>query len=162
MGKNQSLGEGGYYSRIFLNVRGREPNGVIDPADYEKERNDLIAKLEALGDEQGNPIGTKVYKPQELYKEVNGVAPDLITIFGDLNWRSVGTVGHGSVHTRENDTGPDDANHAQQGVYIYNYSKMPNEAVSQPAHLYDIGRTVLKFFGLTPPDNWNGKPLTFV
>jgi len=158
----KAWGEGGYYSRIFLNVRDREPNGTIDPADYENVRDELIAKLEALGDEEGNPIGTKVYKPQELYKEVNGVAPDLIAIFGDLNWRSVGTVGHGSVHTRENDTGPDDANHAQQGIYIYNYSKMPQEASSQPAHLYDIGRTVLKFFGLTPPQNWNGKPLSFV
>jgi len=30
--------DGGYYSRIFLNVKGREPQGTIDPADYERVR----------------------------------------------------------------------------------------------------------------------------
>ena len=29
-------GEGGYYSRIFMNVRGREPEGIVDPEDYER------------------------------------------------------------------------------------------------------------------------------
>ena len=38
--------------------------------------------------------------------------PDLFVYFGDLRWRSVGTVGTGQIHTFENDTGPDDANHA--------------------------------------------------
>ena len=45
--------------RIFMNVKGREPEGVIDPADYEALRDELIAKLEALGDEDGEPIGTR-------------------------------------------------------------------------------------------------------
>ena len=47
---------------------------------------------------------------------MNGVAPDLIVHFGDLLWRAVGTVGGDEgIHTFENDTGPDDANHAQTG-----------------------------------------------
>ena len=41
----------------------------------------------------GLPMGTKVHKPQEVYPEVRGVAPDLIVYFGDLDWRSVGAVG---------------------------------------------------------------------
>ncbi len=59
--------DGGYYSRIFLNVKGREPQGVIEPADYEPLRDELIAKLEALGDEQGRSIGTRVFRPEDLY-----------------------------------------------------------------------------------------------
>lgn len=37
-------------------------------------------------------------------------------------WRGgqFGTVGWNSIHIFENDTGPDDANHAQQGLFIYN------------------------------------------
>ena len=46
-------GDGGYYSRIFLNVRGREPEGVVEPSEVEALRDELTAKLEALGDEQG-------------------------------------------------------------------------------------------------------------
>ena len=42
---------------------------------------------------RADPIGTKVFKPEEVYPEVNGVAPDLIVHFGDLLWRSVGTIG---------------------------------------------------------------------
>ena len=73
-------GDGGYYSRIFLNVRGREPEGVIEPSQVEPLRDELIAKLEALGDEQGNSIGTKVFRPEQLYHTVNGVPPDLICL----------------------------------------------------------------------------------
>ncbi len=47
-------GEGGYYSRIFLNVKGREPEGVIDPADYERVREELRKGLEAITDEKGD------------------------------------------------------------------------------------------------------------
>ena len=57
-------------------------------------RNELIAKLEALPGPDGQPIGTKVHKPQDVYPEVRGVAPDLIVYFGDLDWRSVGAVGN--------------------------------------------------------------------
>ncbi|MGE5139327.1 MAG: sulfate adenylyltransferase, partial [Rudaea sp.] len=42
--KTRAWGEGGYYSRIFLNVQGREPNGVIPVDQYEKVRDDLIEK----------------------------------------------------------------------------------------------------------------------
>ena len=31
-------GWGGYYARIFLNVKGREEFGIIEPEDYEKYR----------------------------------------------------------------------------------------------------------------------------
>src|SRR5262249_16774781 len=40
--------EGGYYARVFFNVKGREPQGTIDPADYEKIRDAMKAKLEAI------------------------------------------------------------------------------------------------------------------
>ena len=57
-------------------------------------------------------------KPQDVYPEVRGVAPDLIVYFGDLEWRSVGSVGNPSLYTYENDTGPDGANHDRDGVFI--------------------------------------------
>ena len=40
-------GDGGYYGRCFLNVKGREPQGVIEPERYEEVRDELVAKLEA-------------------------------------------------------------------------------------------------------------------
>ena len=118
LGQTTAWGSGGYYGRLFLNVRGREPQGLIAPEDYEATRDKLIAELEALGDPDGRPIGTRVLKPESrsVPVQVRGLAPpDLFVYFGNLRWRSVGTVGTGQIHTFENDTGPDDANHAQDG-----------------------------------------------
>ncbi len=56
--------------------------------------------------------------PQDIYSEINGVPPDLIVYFGNLAWRSIGSIGLGVIHTFENDMGPDDANHAQDGIFI--------------------------------------------
>ncbi|HVG68720.1 MAG TPA: alkaline phosphatase family protein [Gaiellales bacterium] len=150
--------DGGYYSRIFLNVRGREPEGTVDPADYEALRDELIAKLEALGDEQGNPIGTRVFRPQDLYHEVNGVAPDLICYFGNLTWRSIGSLGDGRIQVRENDTGPDDANHAKMGVYVMAGPGMPTSSPDR-ATLFDIAPTVLTAMGYPVPADMQGQSL---
>ncbi len=110
-GRTVAWGDGGYYGRLFLNVKGREPEGIVEPARYEEVRDELIAQLEAAPGPDGMPLGTKVLKPQDVYPEVRGVAPDLIVYFGDLAWRSVGSVGNRSIYTYENDTGPDGANH---------------------------------------------------
>ena len=79
--RTTAWGEGGYYCRLFLNVAGREPQGTVAPEDYERVRDELKEKLEALGDEQGRPIGTVAHRPEELYAERNGIAarPDRST-----------------------------------------------------------------------------------
>ena len=82
--KTQAWGAGGYYGRLFLNVAGREPEGVIPQSDYNSLRDEIARKLNALTDHQGNLLQNICYKPEEIYKEVNNVAPDLIIYFGDL------------------------------------------------------------------------------
>lgn len=151
-------GEGGYYARIFLNVRGREPAGIVPPEDYERIRDEIVAKLEALGDEKGKAIGTKVFKPQDVYPVCNGIPPDLIVYFGDLYWRSVGSVGLRSVHTFENDTGPDDANHAQHGIFILRDPKRAGEGIEN-AHIMDCAPTILDLLGEPVPSDMRGRVL---
>lgn len=153
-------GEGGYYGRCFLNVAGREPQGVVPPAEYEALRNELVTKLEALPDHKGRAIGTRAYRPEDLYRNVNGVAPDLIVIFGDLRWRSVGTVGNESVYTFRNDTGPDDANHAQEGMYILaTPDGVPSPGRNDAPTLYDVAPTVLGLLGMPIPTDMIGSPI---
>ena len=77
---------------------------------------------------------------------MNGVAPDLIAYFGNLAWRSIGSVGDGRVQVRENDTGPDDANHARYGIAIFAGPGMPT-TVPPDARLFDIAPTVLTALG---------------
>jgi predicted AlkP superfamily phosphohydrolase/phosphomutase len=144
-------GDGGYYGRLFLNIKGREPNGILEPARYEEIRDEMIAKLEALPDHQGRPMGTKVYKPQHVYPEVRGVAPDLIVYFGDLDWRSVGAVGNPSIYTFENDTGTDGANHDRAAFFsMMGLHDQPTGRV-EGLNLVDVGPSILKLYGIDPP-----------
>jgi predicted AlkP superfamily phosphohydrolase/phosphomutase len=158
--KTKAWGDGGYYARIFLNMEGREPQGTIPPNEYEKVRGELIEGLKSIKDENGQEIGTQVYRPEELYKEVRGVAPDLIVYFGNLYWRSVGTVGGGKLHTFENDTGPDGANHAQQGIILYRPAKGLVEGRElADAKIVDVAPTILKLLDLPIPADMEGKCL---
>jgi predicted AlkP superfamily phosphohydrolase/phosphomutase len=141
-----------------LNVSGREPQGIVGPEEVEPLLRELEQKLQALGDEQGRPIGTRTFRPNEVYRACNNVPPDLIVYFGDLNWRSVGSVGHPSVWTYENDTGPDDANHAQFGIFLMGTAadmQRPGFVVPGPQReglsLFDIAPTILTSLGLAVP-----------
>ena len=148
-------GEGGYYCRLFLNVAGREPSGTVAAEEYERVRGELKQKLETLGDERGRPIGTVAHRPEELYPERNGVVPDLMVYFGDLYWRSVGQVGTGTVHVFENDTGPDDANHAHEGLYVLAASGVEAGRGGERSIL-DVAPTLLTWLGEPVPREMEG------
>lgn len=160
--RTQAWGDGGYYARIFLNVVGREPQGTIVQRDYEKVRGELVAALKAIPDEKGHEIGTQVFRPEELYKEVRGVAPDLMVYFGGLFWRSVGTVGGGKIHTFENDTGPDGANHAENGIFLFRPADhgMLGGRRLDGLRIIDVAPTILQLFGLPIPEDMEGKAVT--
>jgi len=154
-------GAGGYYARIFLNVKGREPEGTVTMAEYEALRDELTEKLSRLTDPAGRPLHIKVFKPQEMYQKVRGRAPDLIVYFDDLAWRSVGSVGINGLYTVENDTGPDDANHAPFGLFIFHDPKAPKDGQKLAgAQLYDILPTLLHRYGIEAPGGLRGKVLT--
>ena len=152
-------GAGGYYARIFLNVAGREPQGTVPPEAYESVRDELACRLAAIPDPEGRPLPTRVFKPQEIYRTCNGVPPDLIVYFGDLLWRSVGTVGGGCIHTLENDTGPDDANHAQQGVFVLYDGASGNGNRLSDLDIQDVAPTVLSLMQLPIPGDMPGRPV---
>ncbi|HVL64410.1 MAG TPA: alkaline phosphatase family protein [Actinomycetota bacterium] len=155
--KTTAWGDGGYYGRLFLNVAGREPNGIVPRERYEEVRDDLIRRIEAMVDHEGNPMGNKALKPEDLYENVNGVAPDLIVIFGALRWRSVGSLGHGSIYTFENDTGPDEANHAEHGIFIMSGAPGQPTGRRDGLHLWDVHTTILDLFDLPPAEGARGR-----
>lgn len=158
--RTRAWGEGGYYGRLYLNVKGREPEGVIHPDAYEEVRDELIARIEAIRDENGRLLGSRVMKPQGMYKSVGGIPPDLLVYFGDLGWRSVGSLGHHSVYTYENDTGPDDANHDHHGIFIMRDPSRSLAGSRDGLQLMDVAPTVLDRFGMAVPKDMQGKIIT--
>src|SRR5262249_9663916 len=136
-----------------------EPRGTVAPADYEKFRDELKARFEALTDDHGRPMGSLVFKPEEVYRNVRNVAPDLIVHFGGLAWRSIGGVGYPTIHVRENDTGPDDCNHAQHGAFVLTGQASPLLGGIEGAHLLDIAQTLLEMGGYDVPSSMQGRSL---
>ena len=155
--RTMAWGDGGYYGRLFVNMKGREPGGVVEPSRYEELRDELIEKLEAMPGPDGGTLGTRVFKPQDVYPEVRGVAPDLIVYFGELEWRSVGQVGTGQIFTYENDTGPDGANHDRTGIFAM--AGAPGQPVGRRngMRLIDVGPSILSLYGVGLPEGTQGR-----
>ena len=154
-------GWGGYYARIFLNLKGREQNGIIEKEDYEKIRDEIIDKIKAIKDHKGNQMNTKIYRPEDIFEIIRGDVPDLIVYFDDLNWRSAGTVGYDSMYLDENDTGPDDAVHDWYGVYlIYDPKKKIGKNLGVKSIL-DIAPTSLNILGIDIPFDMEGQIIKF-
>ncbi len=158
----RAWGEGGYYGRVFVNLQGREPSGVVEPAQYEVFRQELKAGLEAIPDAAGRPLQTRAELPEQIYPEVRNIAPDLFVFFGDLYWRAAGTVGHGTIHLQENDTGPDGANHDWRGIFAMAEGKVLRNGTRQTElrsdlRLLDIAPTILHAFDLPVPARLQGR-----
>jgi predicted AlkP superfamily phosphohydrolase/phosphomutase len=151
--------EGGYYARVFFNVEGREPNGIIPQSHYEGFLEEIKARFEALPDDRGQPMGTLVFRPRDIYHQVRNVAPDLVVHFGALYWRSIGGVGYESLHVQENDTGPDDCNHAQFGMFLLSSPKLAQRGEIEGMHLLDIAPTLLDLADQPAPASMQGHSL---
>ncbi|MGD8244387.1 MAG: alkaline phosphatase family protein [Anaerolineae bacterium] len=155
--RTTAWGAGGYYGRLFMNVKGREPQGKMPAAEYEKTRDELKERIEAISDNEGNPMGSVVFKPEEIYREVRNIAPDLLVYFGNLGWRSVGSFGLPDIYTFENDTGPDDANHAQHGVLVlWDPRKDHGARYVDGLQLMDVAPTVLNIMDIPVPSDMQG------
>jgi predicted AlkP superfamily phosphohydrolase/phosphomutase len=159
--KTRAWGEGGYYCRLCLNVAGREPQGIVTPDEYEQLLDELADRLERLPGPDGEQIGTRTFRPQELWREQRGFPPDLIVYFGDLGWRSNGSFGHGKHWTYENDTGPDDANHDRNGLCIITGPGVPAQR-REDLVIYDIAPTILAQAGLSADETMRGRVLAEV
>jgi predicted AlkP superfamily phosphohydrolase/phosphomutase len=157
--KTTAWGWGGYYARIYLNVKGRERTGTVSMQDFDKMREELKGKLATIAGPNGEAFDNKVFYPEELYDECNGAKPDLMVYFDNLFWRSAGTIGHSRLHLSENDTGPDDSVHWMDGIFVlYNKAK----AVSTGNDLgrlsiYDVAPTILDLMGSSVPKDMQGK-----
>jgi predicted AlkP superfamily phosphohydrolase/phosphomutase len=158
--KTVAWGWGGYYARVFLNVKGREAQGTVDPKDYEKTRRMVSDRIKAIRGPAGEKWDTRVYTPEELYPESKGDMPDLMVYFDDLYWRSAGSIGHKSLYLPENDTGPDDCVHAKEGMYILYDPKNPAGGKKVDARIYDVVPTILAAMELPVPKEMRGKPLS--
>jgi len=156
--RTKAWGEGGYCGRIFINVAEREPCGIVAAAEYEELREELISQVRSLCRADGRRLVSTAHRPEELYREVRGIAPDLVVYFGDLAWRAIGSVGHDSVFQHGNDTGPDGANHDWDGIFILRPAgpRTAGRRISG-CNILDVAPTILHYLGLDVPGDMPGR-----
>ncbi len=148
--RTRAWSTGGYYARIFFNVAGRDPGGLVAPDALEAEIARLAAELEEL------PVPVSARRPRDLYRAVRGAPPELLVFFGDLDYRALGTFGEDLI-TTENDRGPDGCNHDWDGVLIGRGLGVVGELEGLSIH--DVGPTVLHHLGVDVPADWLGRAL---
>ena len=152
-------GAGGYYARIFFNLKGRETDGTVTLAQAASLRSGLVHRLAQVEDPAGGRLKVQVLDPREIYEAVNGEAPDLIVYFDDLRIRAAGTMGHPSMFLDGNDTGPDDAVHSFEGVFLLSGPGVPKGRRLSDLQIRDVAPSILRLLGTSIPDHVQGRPI---
>jgi predicted AlkP superfamily phosphohydrolase/phosphomutase len=151
---------------IFLNLKGREAQGIVDPgAEAAQLWEEIAKKLVELHDAERNQRTIKqVYNAMEVYRgPYKNEAPDLIVGYNRgyrASWETaIGQVTDKIFH---------DNTKAWSGDHCIDHSLVPgvlfcNRVITtEHPRLMDIGPTVLDMFGVTTPKYMDGKPLAVV
>ncbi|MDB4986581.1 MAG: hypothetical protein JWN04_1759 [Myxococcaceae bacterium] len=155
--RTQAWAEGGYYARVFFNVRGREPEGIVAPGEVPALSARLCEALAAVHGANGEPWNNAVDAPETLYRAVRGFAPDLLAVFDDLNVRPVATVGSDGLHAPRDDRDADACNHDVHGIFVCAGAGVSARGELAECAIQDVGATVLKLLEVTQPADWLGR-----
>jgi predicted AlkP superfamily phosphohydrolase/phosphomutase len=154
----------GNFGQIYLNLKGRQPLGCVDPADARAVLDDLKAGLRAiLHPVTSAPLVEKIYERDELYHGPHAhLAPDLTVVPGDWRYRTIGLHDFTTNKVISPAFGPT-GDHRMEGVFI---AKGPafraGAALADDADLLDIAPTVLRLLGVSVPADMDGRVLTEV
>jgi predicted AlkP superfamily phosphohydrolase/phosphomutase len=150
--------------QVFINLKGREGQGAVDPADYQAVVDDLAARLLTITDPKtGARIMSGVYKRADIYSgPFFNDAPDIQTGMADgyrVSWQTTlgGSPPGDILYPNERKWSGDHCG--------FDYKTIPgilisNRKLSETSpRVIDLGPTVLKYFGVPVPKEMDGKPL---
>ncbi|HEY6879306.1 MAG TPA: alkaline phosphatase family protein [Polyangiales bacterium] len=155
--RTRAWAEGGYYARVFCNVRGREPEGIVDESELPALVVRLAEQLRAVRGPNGEPWSNLVEPPSSLYRSVRGVAPDLIAIFAELDVRPIATVGSGALYADRDDRDADACNHDMHGIFALAGAGVTARGALTDCEIQDVGATVLALLDVPQPADWLGQ-----
>ena len=155
--KTLAWAEGGEFTRFFLNVEGREEQGVIPWSRYLHMRDELIAKIQEVRGPKGEQLNTQIFKPEETFRHLHGATPDLIVYWDNLRWRSTGDLGHKTLWTN---VGEASAAPTPNGLYIYWHPRQKlNGCELFGWEIMDVAPTILDYFQVPMPIEMQGRKI---
>jgi predicted AlkP superfamily phosphohydrolase/phosphomutase len=153
----------GNFGQIFLNLKGRQPDGCVAPADARHLLDDLKAALLTIPHpETGAPLVAHIYEREELYHGPHtALAPDLTVVLGDWRYRTIGLHDFSTHKVISPSFGPT-GDHRMEGVFIAAGPTIRAGAVPRNATLLDIAPTILHLLGVPVPGDMDGRVLAEV
>jgi predicted AlkP superfamily phosphohydrolase/phosphomutase len=148
---------------LYLNVKGREREGIVDPAAAEALKDELRSKLNGLADPASGKIGiTGVFDCDAVYAgPYVDNAPDLIVGYGDgyrASWDSV--MGKVTEKIFEDNVKAWSGDHCIDPRLVPGVLFCNRRIVEEKPAIVDVAPTILKLFGLGLPAHFDGKPWT--
>lgn len=151
----------GNYGQIYVNLKGREPQGIVSPgAEYEEVMAQLIEKLENLCDPHtGEPIPGRIYRGDKVYhgKKLDQ-APDIVFLPDDLQINGFGLYQFSSNSWLER-TFDRSGGHRMDGIFMTVGPGVRKGAKISNAHIIDLAPTILAAMGVPIPDDMDGQVL---
>ena len=148
----------GNYGQIFINLKGREAIGVVEPgAAYEREVDEVIGKLKALKDEGGKPLIGPIWRREDLYTGPHSEeSPDIQFLPRDMSNKPLGTLDMTSnkfitpVYGNSGD-------HRMHGIMIGRGPEIRKGVEIDGAKIVDYAPTILHTFGVEVPSDMDGR-----
>lgn len=149
----------GYGGQIYLNVRGREPSGCVDPAESGRLVEELAGHLkEGLTDLNGERLQVEAIRHDEVYHgKFADNLPDLVIRVEDFRYLSTDQIG--VQHIVGPATGMDMASHAPLGFLAFAGPGIPTQGRFAALNLLDVMPTVMDLLGAALPDELDGRPI---
>jgi predicted AlkP superfamily phosphohydrolase/phosphomutase len=143
---------------VRLNLAGREPEGTVQPDEYDEVRDRLIAELRAARKPDGDPVFSAV-EPREAVFDGDHVedAADVLVVPDEFDT-------YLSASLRGDTFGPasESWNHKRDGLVAAVGDGVDADADLAGAHLFDVAPTVLSALGVPPSTEMDGDPLPVV
>ena len=155
----------GQWGHIYVNLKGRDPNGIVEPGDYDRVCAQIAEKLTAIVDPaRGERAIHKVWRREELYHGPGvAYAPDLIVDWRDgaymPNDRDRGESTVFAPRFRQYMSWPTTGSHRLDGMLIAAGPDIQGGLRLHGARLIDIMPTWLTLLGQPLPKELEGKPL---
>jgi predicted AlkP superfamily phosphohydrolase/phosphomutase len=154
------------FNGIYLNVAGREKNGIVDPQERDALMTEIVQRLEGMKDVErdGAKVVRKVYKREEAYHgNMVEHAPDLIVGYE-------GSYGASDPAALLSAPNPDDplifdniskwsGNHLMDPTVVPGVLLATREITKADPWLADITATLLKYFEVDIPESVVGQPI---
>lgn len=150
----------GNFGQIFLNLKGRQPQGCVAPEDARSVLDDLKAGLMAIPHpETGAPLVEKIYERDDLYSGPHAhLAPDLTVVLHDWRYRTIGLHDFTTNKLISPAFGPT-GDHRMEGMIVAAGPAFRPGATPKDATLLDIAPTVLHLLGVPVPPDMDGRVL---